>query len=188
MLMNYQQQMIKYLQNLSMKKQIQDVYGDTRHVTATGTLGAYTPRQLAEVLFNEKSVSIDQVCPILCRNDPYHHEACKEYLNLFDLKGLQIDEALRMVLRKIPLIGETHSVERLLRVLSKRYCTCTAGQNELSESTVNLLFCSLMLLNSDLHFTVLKKQMRKDKYVKNIMNGVNPSDKKPPVILLEVIL
>ncbi|KAF0991798.1 hypothetical protein HZS_242 [Henneguya salminicola] len=168
--------------NVKLKAQFLD---DTKHVIVTGDMGAFTPKILAKNLYSGKDVGVDQISRILCRKDAFHHEVCKEYMNMFDFRNLEIDEALRVLMRKIPLIGETHTIERMLRDFTTRYCVCNKDTIELSETTYHLLTCSLLILNCDFYSSTSSKKMSKKKYVQNILNAMLPNDKKPSIQLLK---
>lgn len=45
----------------------------------------------------------------------------KEFIDLFDFKGLRVDEAIRILLTKFRLPGEAQQIERIVEAFSSKY-------------------------------------------------------------------
>lgn len=67
-------------------------------------------------LINKKTIGL-----LLC--DPKRTLLLQEFLDLFDFKDLRVDEAIRILLTKFRLPGESQQIERIVEAFSKRYVT-----------------------------------------------------------------
>ncbi|SCU99179.1 LADA_0H18052g1_1 [Lachancea dasiensis] len=106
----------------------------------------------------------------------------KKFVSLFDFKGLRIDEAIRIMLTKFRLPGESQQIERIVETFSatyvddQEYVPEKAGQDiENDYSTVQpdadsvfILSFSVIMLNTDLHNPQVKKHMTFDDYTYNL--------------------
>ncbi|CEP62255.1 Arf family guanine nucleotide exchange factor GEA2 LALA0_S05e01354g [Lachancea lanzarotensis] len=106
----------------------------------------------------------------------------KKFIELFDFKGLRIDEAIRIMLTKFRLPGESQQIERIVEtfsasyVESQEYDHAKADQDtENDYSTVQpdadsvfILSFSVIMLNTDLHNPQVKKHMTFDDYTYNL--------------------
>ncbi|SCU98203.1 LAFA_0G16292g1_1 [Lachancea sp. 'fantastica'] len=106
----------------------------------------------------------------------------KKFIELFDFKGLRIDEAIRIMLTKFRLPGESQQIERIVEtfsasyVESQEYDRAKADQDiENDYSTVQpdadsvfILSFSVIMLNTDLHNPQVKKHMTFDDYTYNL--------------------
>ncbi|KAG0655379.1 GDP/GTP exchange factor for ARF [Maudiozyma exigua] len=67
-------------------------------------------------LINKKTIGL-----LLC--DPKKTPLLQEFIDLFDFKDLRVDEAIRILLTKFRLPGESQQIERIVEAFSKRYVT-----------------------------------------------------------------
>ncbi|SCV03275.1 LAMI_0H06854g1_1 [Lachancea mirantina] len=114
----------------------------------------------------------------------------REFVELFDFKGLRIDEALRVLLTKFRLPGESQQIERIVEVFSASYVADQeydpekANQDvENDYSTVQpdpdsvfILSFSVIMLNTDIHNPQVKKHMTFDDYIYNLKGCNNQRD------------
>ncbi|CUS20956.1 LAQU0S02e02234g1_1 [Lachancea quebecensis] len=114
----------------------------------------------------------------------------KKFVGLFDFKGLRIDEALRIMLTKFRLPGESQQIERIVETFSAKYVESQeydpekAGleiENDYSTvqpdaDSVFILSYSVILLNTDLHNPLVKKHMTFDDYTYNLKGCNNQKD------------
>lgn len=126
---------------------------------------------------------------------PENVEILKAFINRFDFSGLRPDEALRMLLKAFRLPGEAQQIDRVVECFADRYVSCLEAECEQKnekygrdeneaekDSTVNdeeapvhptrdavfILSFSIILLNTDLHSSKIKKQMDFDAYKNNL--------------------
>lgn len=90
-----------------------------------------TDSAIAKFLFenngrmNKKTIGL-----LLC--DPKKITLLKEFINLFNFKGLRVDEAIRVLLTKFRLPGESQQIERIIEAFSIAYAKSQTdhGENE----------------------------------------------------------
>jgi len=122
---------------------------------------------LATRLFTLDGFASDEVAPLLGKNTDFSQQVCNEYMKFFNFEGLSIDDALRVLLQKFPVTGETQERERILLQFSKRYHECN-GELYGSEDSVHTLTCALMLLNTDLHGPNIGTKMTANDFINNL--------------------
>ncbi|KAM9325557.1 PH and SEC7 domain-containing protein 1 [Gastrophryne carolinensis] len=105
----------------------------------------------------------------------------EEYLKFFVFTGMTLDQALRMFLKELALMGETQERERILAHFSQRYHQCNTN-NVSSEDGVHTLTCALMLLNTDLHGHNIGKRMSCSEFIGNL-EGLNGGKDFPRELL-----
>ncbi|SCU91344.1 LAME_0E12134g1_1 [Lachancea meyersii CBS 8951] len=106
----------------------------------------------------------------------------KKFIELFDFKDLRIDEAIRIMLTKFRLPGESQQIERIVETFSASYVEAQeydpqkADQNiendygtvQPDADSVFILSFSVIMLNTDLHNPQVKKHMTFDDYTYNL--------------------
>ncbi|XP_077310605.1 PH and SEC7 domain-containing protein 1 isoform X1 [Lithobates pipiens] len=105
----------------------------------------------------------------------------EEYLKFFVFTGMTLDQALRMFLKELALMGETQERERILAHFSQRYHQCNTNSIS-SEDGVHTLTCALMLLNTDLHGHNIGKRMSCSEFIGNL-EGLNEGKDFPRELL-----
>lgn len=125
------------------------------------------PADIASRLFTLNGYKDSDVAPLLGKNTEFSQSVCREYLRFFSFEGLNLDEAIRVFLKKFPLTGETQERERILIHFSKRYQECNRGNN-MSEDAVHTLVCAIMLLNTDLHGQSITNKMSLNDFITNL--------------------
>uniref|UniRef100_A0A8D1BF20 PH and SEC7 domain-containing protein 1 n=1 Tax=Sus scrofa TaxID=9823 RepID=A0A8D1BF20_PIG len=104
-----------------------------------------------------------------------------EYLKFFVFTGMTLDQALRVFLKELALMGETQERERVLAHFSQRYFQCNPGALS-SEDGAHTLTCALMLLNTDLHGHNIGKRMTCGDFIGNL-EGLNEGGDFPRELL-----
>ncbi|KAL3235571.1 Arf family guanine nucleotide exchange factor GEA2 [Nakaseomyces bracarensis] len=155
-----------------------------------GFIKSENDRDIAEFLFennsrfNKKTIGL-----YLC--DPKKTELLQEFIDFFDFKGLRVDEAIRILLTKFRLPGESQQIERIVEAFSKKYVSDqnyntalldTEDEKELLESiqpdsdSVFILSYSIIMLNTDLHNPQVKEHMSFEDYSGNLKGCYNSND------------
>uniref|UniRef100_A0AAV2JMA4 Uncharacterized protein n=1 Tax=Knipowitschia caucasica TaxID=637954 RepID=A0AAV2JMA4_KNICA len=138
-------------------------------------------KRLAQRLYSLEGFKKSDVARHLNKNNEFSCSVAEEYLSLFDFSGLSVDQALRLFLRRLALMGETQERERLLTHFSHRYTQCNP-QCLNTEDSVHTLTCAVMLLNSDLHGNNLGKRMSCSQFISNL-EGLNDGKDFPKELL-----
>nr|CAI6600872.1 AAC_HP1_G0030840.mRNA.1.CDS.1 [Saccharomyces cerevisiae] len=164
-----------------------------------GFIDSDSNRDIASFLFlnngrlNKKTIGL-----LLC--DPKKTSLLKEFIDLFDFKGLRVDEAIRILLTKFRLPGESQQIERIVEAFSSKYSADQsndkveledkkAGKNGSESMTENdiihvqpdadsvfVLSYSIIMLNTDSHNPQVKDHMTFDDYSNNLRGCYNGKD------------
>lgn len=119
----------------------------------------------------------------------------KIFIEFFDFEGLKVDEALRVMLTKFRLPGESQQIERVVDAFSHKYVSdqhyeskedVTLASEEIPEDnyelmrpdtdTILVLSYSIIMLNTDLHNPQIKKHMSFTDYSLNLKGCYNGSN------------
>ncbi|GAV49487.1 hypothetical protein ZYGR_0P01310 [Zygosaccharomyces rouxii] len=142
---------------------------------------------IAQFLFeNNGRLNKRTIGLFLC--DPSHTSLLKQFIDLFDFKDLRVDEAIRILLTKFRLPGESQQIERIIEAFSARYVDSQkydpskANNNNDDEDlstiqpdadSVFILSYSVIMLNTDLHNPQVKEHMSFDDYCSNLKGCYN---------------
>uniref|UniRef100_A0A8C6TDI3 Pleckstrin and Sec7 domain containing a n=1 Tax=Neogobius melanostomus TaxID=47308 RepID=A0A8C6TDI3_9GOBI len=138
-------------------------------------------KRLAQRLYSLDGFKKSDVARHLNKNNEFSRTVAQEYLSLFDFSELTVDQALRLFLRRLALVGETQERERLLTHFSHRYTQCNPRCLNTQDS-VHTLTCAIMLLNSDLHGNNVGKRMSCSQFITNL-EGLNDGKDFPKELL-----
>ncbi|OCT71896.1 PH and SEC7 domain-containing protein 1-like [Xenopus laevis] len=138
-------------------------------------------KRLAKRLYNLDGFKKADVARHLGKNNEFSKMVAEEYLKFFVFTGMSLDQALRMFLKELALMGETQERERILAHFSQRYHQCNSN-NITSEDGVHTLTCALMLLNTDLHGHNIGKRMSCSEFIGNL-EGLNGGKDFPRELL-----
>lgn len=132
---------------------------------------------------NKKTIGL-----LLC--DPKKISLLRNFIDLFDFKGLRVDEAIRFLLTKFRLPGESQQIERIIEAFSSRYVECqNYDSHEVTKEIVDdvstvqpdadsvfILSYSIIMLNTDLHNPQVKEHMSFEDYSGNLKGCCNRKD------------
>ncbi|OCT70205.1 hypothetical protein XELAEV_18037125mg [Xenopus laevis] len=138
-------------------------------------------KRLAKRLYNLDGFKKADVARHLGKNNEFSKMVAEEYLKFFVFTGMSLDQALRMFLKELALMGETQERERILAHFSQRYHQCNSNSIP-SEDGVHTLTCALMLLNTDLHGHNIGKRMSCSEFIGNL-EGLNGGKDFPRELL-----
>uniref|UniRef100_A0A8C5R7R9 Pleckstrin and Sec7 domain containing n=1 Tax=Leptobrachium leishanense TaxID=445787 RepID=A0A8C5R7R9_9ANUR len=138
-------------------------------------------KRLAKRLYNLDGFKKADVARHLGKNNEFSKMVAEEYLKFFVFTGMSLDQALRMFLKELALMGETQERERILAHFSQRYHQCNSNSIS-SEDGVHTLTCALMLLNTDLHGHNIGKRMSCSEFIGNL-EGLNGGKDFPRELL-----
>lgn len=151
-----------------------------------GFIESDSEEDLSKFLFeNNSRVNKKTIGLLIC--DPKNTSLLKHFIDLFDFKGLRVDEAIRILLTKFRLPGESQQIERIIEAFSSRYVECQDYESsepkqedtEDAESvqpdpdSVFILSYSIIMLNTDLHNPQVKEHMSFEDYSSNLKGCYN---------------
>ncbi|XP_049646778.1 PH and SEC7 domain-containing protein 1 isoform X2 [Suncus etruscus] len=138
-------------------------------------------QRLAKRLYRLDGFRKADVARHLGKNNDFSKLVAGEYLKFFVFTGMTLDQALRVFLKELALMGETQERERVLAHFSQRYFQCNPGALS-SEDGAHTLTCALMLLNTDLHGHNIGKRMTCGDFIGNL-EGLNEGGDFPRELL-----
>lgn len=139
----------------------------------------------AKALFDlSAGLSSDQIILELAQDDSASRQQLREsYLNLFDFSGMSLVDAMRALLEKFYLAGETQVQDRMIKAFAGRYCRCNPGT--LPVDRVHILAYALILLNTDLHSMstrrdTLHRKMNAQAFIENTLRSLQEHPDSEP--------
>ncbi|KAK0896856.1 GDP/GTP exchange factor for ARF [Friedmanniomyces endolithicus] len=96
------------------------------------------------------------------------------FIDLYDFRGMRIDEALRQVLTTFRLPGESALIERIVTVLAEKYFSDAQPKEVADTDALFVLTYAIIMLNTDQYNPNVKSQnrMKVEDFAKNL-RGVN---------------
>ena len=154
-----------------------------------GFIKSGSDKDISEFLFeNNGRMNKKNIGLLIC--DPKKTDLLKEFISLFDFKGLRVDEAIRILLTKFRLPGESQQIERIVEAFSSSYVF--DQQYDVTKSTesveddigtvqpdsdsVFVLSYAIIMLNTDLHNPQVKEHMSFADYSSNLKGCYNSND------------
>ncbi|KAL0481229.1 ArfGEF [Acrasis kona] len=112
---------------------------------------------------------------IVIRSDgPLNRLTLKEYMDRIDLTNLTIDDAVRYVVQKFELNGESQQVERQLVQFGATYHHYNPNHKYIeSAETAYIFIVAITVLNTDLHNLMSREKMSLDKWLQ-LCNDMMP--------------
>ena len=117
--------------------------------------------------------------------DPSNKELLCALVELFDFKGLNLVEAMRIFLSVFRLPGEGQKIDRIIERFAEKYFLDNPGVFVTADCAYLLSF-SLIMLNTDLHSTKVKTKMTVEQFIKN-NRGINGEGKDVDKEVLEYL-
>ncbi|XP_046859967.1 PH and SEC7 domain-containing protein 1-like isoform X3 [Xenia sp. Carnegie-2017] len=133
-------------------------------------------QELARKLYEFDGFDRNEIAPMLFKNDEFTKNVALLYMKNFDFNNKDIVEALRLLLDRLNLFGETQERERILVAFSTCYHECNKPSYG-SIDAVHALVCAIMLLNTDLHGQqTINRRMKQVDFVKNLSGMCDGND------------
>ena len=103
--------------------------------------------------------------------DDFKVAVLSAFVDTFDFVGQSVDGALRSFLESFRLPGEAQKIARILEIFARRYYEASRIDKEWSclknEDAAYVLCYSIIMLNTDLWSSQVKKKMTLDQFVRN---------------------
>lgn len=155
-------------------------------------------KEVAKFLFeNDSRLNKKQLGLLISK--PEEMELLDEFMNLFNFNLFRVDEALRVLLTKFRLPGESQQIERILEAFSKRYVECQhyiesvfsdteehLAQVQADADSVFVLSYSIIMLNTDIHNPQVKEHMSFEEYSNNLKGCYNNGNDFPQWFLKKI--
>ncbi|ESO00606.1 hypothetical protein HELRODRAFT_140744, partial [Helobdella robusta] len=141
-------------------------------------------KRLAKRLYKLDGFNKTDVAKHLGKKDSFSNLVGQEYLKNFDFRSQKLDEALRVFLGRVTLVGETQERERVLAHFSHRFLQCNPDF-VLSDDSCHTLICAMMLLNTDHCSQMVSRKMTQEEFIDNL-SSLNDGMDFPRELLKQV--
>ncbi|KAL9111530.1 MAG: hypothetical protein Q9227_004018 [Pyrenula ochraceoflavens] len=130
-----------------------------------------SPWETAEKIYNhdDKMLDYQRTAAWLGDSDPEKEQLRHAYMQMYDLKDMNILVALRSLCSRMTLKGETQQVDRMLDAFSRRWCECNSNHGFKSSDVVHTICYSILLLNTDLHLADIEQKMTRVQFIRNTL-------------------
>ncbi|KAI6178099.1 hypothetical protein M3Y98_00464500 [Aphelenchoides besseyi] len=144
------------------------------------------PEEIAEFFHKEDRLDKAVIGDYLGEGQDFNKLVMHAYIDVLDFAGMNIVQALRKLLDKFRLPGESQKIDRLMEKFASRYCDCNPRLNIFaSADTAYVLSYSIIMLATDLHSPRVRDKMTKDQYI--AMNrGINDKNDLPTEFLSDI--
>ena len=135
-----------------------------------------TPQTMGVFLATTPNLSKQQIGEYLAK--PQHVETLKYFVETFEFHGKRIDEAMRTLLEKFRLPGESQQIERIMDAFSTWYFKSIeddAKREIKTQDDTSVLAFSIIMLNTDQHNPQVKRRMTFHDYSRNV-RGLNSGE------------
>ncbi|KAG9123534.1 hypothetical protein FRC07_014821 [Ceratobasidium sp. 392] len=113
-------------------------------------------------------------------------QALSYYMANFDFGGIDIDEAIRRLCRKLYIKGKTQQIDRIFGSFSKQYMEQNPGAiwryagNSVSKvDIVHVVAFAIILLNTDLQAAELQAHITSNRFVDNTIDAIRSQLREP---------
>lgn len=148
-----------------------------------GILSSKTASDVAKFLLTPGLDKV-KIGEFLAANKPFPKEVLREFIDLHDFTGYEIDEAMRLFLGKFKIQGEAETVDRTMERFAERYCEQNPSVFS-SAGTAYVLAFSIMMLNTDAHSPHVQKKMSQEEFIRN-NRGIDDGKDLSPRFLTEI--
>jgi Sec7-like guanine-nucleotide exchange factor len=129
----------------------------------------------ADNLWNYGDVSL---VTFFARKNDYAAKALKAYMALYMFGDVSIEDALRRVLSRLHMNGESQEIDRIVEAIAQEYCVQHHHPENhhscsMTVDTVHMMMASMLLLNTDLHRMKSTQRMTMQHFISNTMAAMN---------------
>ncbi|CAK8684455.1 unnamed protein product [Clavelina lepadiformis] len=142
----------------------------------------------AKKLFHSQGQDKSDVMQHLCQTDEFGLLVAKKYMEMFNLSHVSLDDSLRLLLKRLALVGETQERERVLYQFTLHFSHCNPGFLSKDTDAIHTVICATALLNTDLHGSKHsgRRRMSSKQFLANL-SGLGPGGQDfDPNLLKEI--
>ncbi|XP_061339178.1 brefeldin A-inhibited guanine nucleotide-exchange protein 2-like [Gastrolobium bilobum] len=125
-----------------------------------------SPEDIAAFLKDASGLNKTLIGDYLGEREELSLKVMHAYVDSFEFKGMEFDEAIRVFLQGFRLPGEAQKIDRIMEKFAERYWKCNPKVFS-SADTAYVLAYSVILLNTDAHNPMVKNKMSADDFIKN---------------------
>ncbi|CCK68159.1 Arf family guanine nucleotide exchange factor SEC7 KNAG_0A04910 [Huiozyma naganishii CBS 8797] len=135
-------------------------------LVAKGFIADDLPQAIAKWLLATDGLDMAAIGDYLGEGDEKNIEIMHAFVDEFDFTGLSIVDALREFLQKFRLPGEGQKIDRFMLKFAERFVEQNPGIFSKAD-TAYVLSYSLIMLNTDLHSSQIKRKMTLEEFLEN---------------------
>jgi Sec7-like guanine-nucleotide exchange factor len=142
------------------------------------------PSEMAQFIFeHNQQLSKRRIGEYIGRFDLYNQQVCDSLMHKYDFANLSLDTAIRDLMKRFRLPGESQQIDRILEKFAKSYYNQNPSIFS-SQDLVHILAFSIMMLNTDLHNQSIAqtKKMTLQEFIRN-NRGINRGQDLPKEML-----
>ncbi|KAI0131773.1 Sec7 domain-containing protein [Xylariales sp. AK1849] len=136
-----------------------------------GFIPSDSPEDIARFLLSHEQLDKTQIGEYLGEGEPKNIEIMHAFVDTMDFAKRRFVDALRQFLQSFRLPGEAQKIDRFMLKFANRYVTGNPNAYA-NADTAYVLSYSVILLNTDLHSSKIKKHMTREDFIKN-NRGIN---------------
>lgn len=141
-------------------------------LVAKGIVKDDSPESIARFLKESGRINKTVLGEYLAK--PANKEVKNKFIDQFDFSGKRLDEALREFLSAFRLPGESQQIEQIFEKFANQYCKGEGNTEEIeNEDAAFVLSYAIIMLNTDLHSSQIKKRMTVDQFKNNLRDANN---------------
>ncbi|ORZ34696.1 Sec7 domain-containing protein, partial [Catenaria anguillulae PL171] len=130
---------------------------------------------LAAFLFDAPTIDKAMVGEYISK--PAHALLLSAYMARFDFVGLRMDQALRAMMQRFRLPGESQMIDRILDTFAKHFFSQNPNQTEIANMDAGFILAfSMIMLNTDQHNPQVRNRMDVDSFCRNLRGLNNKQD------------
>ncbi|KAI9221905.1 Sec7 domain-containing protein, partial [Blastocladiella britannica] len=131
------------------------------------------PADVARFMFETPGIDKASIGDYIAR--PSYAPLLAAYMAQFDFSGLRIDQALRKMMLKFRLPGESQMIDRVLECFARHFFQQNPNQDEIADVDAGFILAfSIIMLNTDQHNPQVRNRMNVDSFCRNL-RGLNHS-------------
>ncbi|CAB3406034.1 unnamed protein product [Caenorhabditis bovis] len=131
-----------------------------------------SPDSLASLLFGRRGLSKAMIGEYIgTLHSSYHSLVLKYFISLIDVRGLEVDVALRKAMQYFILPKEAEKIDKIIQAFALHYSKSNPKRTSMFRGgwdTVHLLAFAIIMLNTDLHSPNVKQRMTSNDFVRNL--------------------
>ncbi|EFA83259.1 Arf guanyl-nucleotide exchange factor [Heterostelium album PN500] len=140
-----------------------------------------TPTDIAEFLrqsdFDQKKIG-EYLCSHIHSFPNKLLYVLYKFIDTFDFKNIDIDQALKSLLTCIQLNGENQAIDRVVEKFAEKYFNDNPESIYSNAESVYLLSYGIIILSTDLHNSSIKSKLTKEEWLKMNSKSNNKNDYK----------
>ncbi|KAL0304846.1 UNVERIFIED_CONTAM: Brefeldin A-inhibited guanine nucleotide-exchange protein 1 [Sesamum angustifolium] len=125
-----------------------------------------SPEEVAFFLKSTSGLNKSMMGDYFGEREEFPMKVMHAYVDSFNFDKMGFGEAFRSLLRGFSLHGEAEKIDRIMEKFAERYCKCNPSSFS-SADTAYALAYSVVVLNMDAHYSMVKNKMTKADFIRN---------------------